>query len=73
MQAVVADRGQVTIPQRLRQELGIFPRTVLDFYEEHGRLVAEKIISQSPVQQVTGCLKTKKSTDELMYDLRGEM
>ena len=42
MKAVVAERGQVTIPYRLRQKLGITPKTVLDFHEEHGRLVAEK-------------------------------
>ena len=41
MQAVVAERGQMTIPYRLRQKLGITPRTVLDFHEEHGRLIAD--------------------------------
>ena len=31
MNAIVADRGQVTIPKKLRERLGITPRTVLDF------------------------------------------
>ena len=73
MQAIVAERGQVTIPYRLRQKLGITPQTVLDFHEDHGRLIAEKKVSQSPVRRVMGCLKTRKSTDELMHELRGEM
>jgi len=53
--------------------MGITPRTVLDFYEDHGRLVAEKRVSKSCVGQVMGCLKTEKSTDELMQELRAEM
>ena len=31
MQAVVAEKGQVTIPYRLRLKLGITPKTVLNF------------------------------------------
>ena len=42
MQAVVAERGQVTIPYRLQEKLGITPKTILDFHAEHGRLIAEK-------------------------------
>jgi antitoxin PrlF len=33
MKAVVAERGQVTIPKRLRDRLGIRPGTVLEFQE----------------------------------------
>ena len=36
MQAIVAERGQVTIPKALRERLGITPKTVLDFHEEDG-------------------------------------
>lgn len=61
MQAIVAERGQVTIPYRLRKKLGITPKTVLDFHEENGRLVAEKKIDESPVRRVMGCLKTNKA------------
>jgi AbrB family looped-hinge helix DNA binding protein len=42
MKAVVAERGQVTIPKRLRERLGIRPGTVLEFREDADRLVAEK-------------------------------
>lgn len=35
-----AGRGRVTIPKALRSELGIRPGSVLDFEEEHGRLIA---------------------------------
>ena len=39
MKAKVAERGQVTIPKRLRDRLGIRPGTVLEFAEEQGKLV----------------------------------
>ena len=42
MKARVAERGQVTIPKRLRDRLGVKPGTVLEFSEEHGRLIAVK-------------------------------
>ena len=42
MKARVAERGQVTIPKRLRDRLGVKPGTVLEFSEERGRLIAVK-------------------------------
>jgi AbrB family looped-hinge helix DNA binding protein len=42
MKSTVSEKGQVTIPKRLRDKLGIRPGTVLDFDEEEGRLVARK-------------------------------
>ena len=36
MKARVAERGQVTIPKRLRERLGVKPGTVLEFSEEIG-------------------------------------
>lgn len=73
MKAVVADRGQVTIPKALRQRLGIRPRTVLDFREENGMLVARKAEENDPIAEVMGCLKPNRSTDDIMSDLRGEV
>lgn len=42
MKAIVSEKGQITIPKALRDKLGIRPGTVLDFDDEHGRLVARK-------------------------------
>ncbi len=39
MRATVAERGQITIPKVLREQLGIRPGTILEFTEENGRLV----------------------------------
>lgn len=71
MKATVAERGQVTIPKALRDKLGIRPGTVLDFRDEHGRLVAIKATGADPIERVYGCLKLGKGTDEIMRALRG--
>ncbi len=71
MKSTVADRGQVTIPKALRDKLGILPRTILDFHEENGRLVAVKVDDGDSVGTVRGCLRLERSTDEIMRELRG--
>lgn len=70
MKARVADRGQVTIPKGLRERLGMKPGTVLEFSEEHGRLVAVKSGLVDPVSEVYGCLGKKIDTDAVMAQLR---
>jgi antitoxin PrlF len=72
MKAKVAERGQVTIPKALREQLGIRPKTVLDFREEDGRLVVEKVALEDPVEKVRGCLSLKQSTDAIVATLRGD-
>ncbi len=72
MNAIVAERGQVTIPKALRQRLGIGPRTVLDFTSENGRLIAVKANLADPVQKVRGCLKLDQPVDEWIAEIRGD-
>lgn len=71
MKARVAERGQVTIPKRLRERLGVKPGTVLEFSEEHGRLIAVKSGGLDPVSEVLGCLGKKLNTDAIIAQLRG--
>ncbi len=71
MRSVVGERGKVTIPMALRERLGIYPRTVLEFQEENGRLIIEKASSVDIVARVTGCLKLKEGTDKALRRLRG--
>jgi AbrB family looped-hinge helix DNA binding protein len=41
--ATVGTKGQVVIPQQIRKELGIKPKTKLAIYSIGGRLVAAKV------------------------------
>ena len=49
MKAKVADRGQATIPKVLRDRLGIRPGTILEFKEDHGKLVAVKAVTMDTI------------------------
>ncbi|MBF0623831.1 MAG: AbrB/MazE/SpoVT family DNA-binding domain-containing protein [Magnetococcales bacterium] len=73
MKARVAERGQVTIPKALREQLGIRPGAVLDFQIEKGRLVAVKAVTANPVDEAFGSLSTGRDTDDILSDLRGEL
>ena len=72
MTAIVAERGQVTIPKAIRNRMGIRPSTVLEFSVKDGTLIAVKAVSEDPVASVMGCLKTNRSSDAWMTELRGK-
>ena len=72
MKAVVAERGQVTIPKRLRERLGIRPGTVLEFREEADKLIAEKAETVGALDRWHGSLGRQRRTDEIILALRGE-
>jgi len=70
MKARVAERGQVTIPKRIRDHLGIHKGTALDFREEKGRIIAMKTEASNPVAACYGSLSRGRRTDQLMDELR---
>ena len=72
MKSAVSEKGQVTIPKKLRDRLGIKAGVVLEFHEERGRLVASKARSASPTDRAYGILKLGRPTDELIRALRGK-
>jgi antitoxin PrlF len=72
MKATVSEKGQVTIPKPLRDQLGIRPGQILDFRAERGRLIARKSTPRGAVDRVYGILGLKRSTDALIRSLRGD-
>lgn len=71
MKTKVSERGQVTIPKKLRKRLGIRPGQVLEVDEERGRVVMSKVIQEDAFERLTGILKLDKTTDELIEEMRG--
>jgi antitoxin PrlF len=74
MRATVSERGQVTIPKRLRTRLGIRAGQLLEFKEETetGRIVVTKVLDEDPLAGLYGILGGDgRSTDEIIDELRG--
>lgn len=72
MRATVTSKGQVTIPKALRDRLGIVEGAILDFHEESGRLVCERVEAHDPVSAAFGLFQDGRRTDDVMRALRSE-
>lgn len=72
----VTTKGQVTIPQHIREKLGITPATEVDFVEEKGRVFLVK--SKEPkagirkFAKLRGAATVKMKTDEIMALTRAD-
>jgi len=71
----VTIKGQVTIPQEIREKFGITPATEVDFVEEKDRiyLVKRKGEAQKTYKfrKLRGIANVKMTTDEIMALTRG--
>jgi AbrB family looped-hinge helix DNA binding protein len=73
MKGAVSEKGQVTIPKRIRARLGITGGTIIEFSERNGALVGRKIVpGTDPVQAVTGIVKLDGGVDSYIAGFRGE-
>ena len=72
MNAILSEKGQVTIPKRLREDLGLIPGSVLDFSEENGTLVVKKVLAENPIRawRGKGKLPLGGSVDEYLKRIR---
>lgn len=72
----VTTKGQVTIPQHVREKLGITPATEIDFIEEKGRVYLlkkkGKNITTRRFRKLRGIATVKMTTDEIMALTRGD-
>ncbi len=71
MEAIVSEKGQVTIPKALRERMGIRPGQVLEFTAERGRLVARKLVDDDRFDRLRGILTLDRPVDELIDEMRG--
>lgn len=74
----ITTKGQVTIPQHLRERYGLLPGTEVRFVDEGGGVVRlEKAEGESErgrrlVEAMRGRADTRLTTDEIMALTRGE-
>ncbi len=66
----VTTKGQVTIPQHIREKLGITPATEVDFVEEDGRILLVKKKGKRAATRrfsaLRGVASVKMTTEEIM-------
>ena len=68
----IGERGQVTIPKKIREKYGLMPHIEVEFVlEDTGVLIRKKSRYSSPVEQVYGILKNKARTDDYIEEIRG--
>ena len=73
MKSRVTERGQVTIPKKLRDRLGIRPGQTVEFHQDQGRIVLTKGSVKDPLDAWFGALPQPRSTDEMIEELRGRV
>ena len=72
----VTTKGQVTIPQHIREKLGILPATEIEFVEEKDRVYIVK--KEDPENRVNkfrklrGVATVRMTTDEIMALTRND-
>lgn len=68
MKAVVSEKGQVTIPKRIRDDMGLDSGTILEFTEDAGRIIIRKIVQENPISawRGKGQLPVGSSVDEYL-------
>jgi len=69
----VTRTGQVTIPRKIRELLGIRPETSVKFKVVECKCVIEKEISLNNINKWIGYLGTKTKTDNLIKEIREEI
>lgn len=71
--AKVTSKGQITLPKKVRDQIGISPGGELQFDEKDGVFFIKKRVQKSPFDRWVGYLEkqTKRETDAIMGALRG--
>ena len=68
----LTQKGQVTIPKKLRDKYGLGPNVELDFQEESGKIVLIKRSQAShPFDRFVGILRKHATSNEIVDQLRG--
>jgi len=72
MEAIVAERGQITLPKQVRDALGLTKGTVLKVELEGGHIILRKHVDDA-ISRVRGRFKLDgfKDTDAAMQAVRG--
>ena len=71
--AKVTSKGQITLPKKIRERLGVRPGEYVGFEEKDNLLVISKVVTKSPFDKWVGTLKHLRGqrSDDLLRESRG--
>lgn len=70
MKSTLSERGQITIPKKIREQLGLRPGQELEFETRDGLLIGRKRMARDPVSAVTAILNPL-DVDRALEESRG--
>jgi len=72
MKVRISEKGRVTIPKPLRDSLGLQAGQQLEFEENNGKLVANRVTATDPLERFIGSTDLDGfTTDQLLAEMRG--
>jgi len=71
--AKVTSKGQITLPKKVREKLGVHPGENVGFEEKNGLIYIQKTVTKSPFDKWVGRLRKLEGeqSDDLVKELRG--
>ncbi len=74
----ITSKGQVTIPIEVRERMGFFPNTEVEFVVQGDQVILQKATGgkgrgQKIIERMRGRATLRMSTDEIMALTRGEV
>ncbi len=74
MATKITSKGQITLPKKVRDGLGLKPGDEIEFIAEKGEFKIRKLLPANPFSGYRGYLKdlAGREPEELVKDLRGD-
>ena len=71
--AKVTTKGQITIPKKIREILGVHSGESIGFAEVNGQVAISKVVAESPFDKWVGKLEHLRGTcsDDIVREARG--
>lgn len=71
MRNTISSKGQVTLPVKVREQLGLIPGTLVEFKIREEGVLVRKSTGRRPVDKVWGTLSPGSPVDEILDEMRG--
>ena len=71
MKTILSEKGQITLPKKIRQELGFRSGDVLEVRKAKGGLFLKRKLNEDPLLKLVGSATGFKGTDAYLRRIRG--